>query len=107
VLEANLIKRHRPRFNASLQGRQELPYIVKVAMGRRVSRVYAADDQDGRCNYFSSRGTVRCIELDERTFQFRKCRGPGWAAERVPTLNYHISRSGAVLSCDLQRITMP
>ena len=46
VLEANLIKRHRPRFNASLKDDKSYPYIV-VTLGDEYPRVF--------CHPFRSR----------------------------------------------------
>ena len=52
VLEANLIKRHRPRFNASLKDDKSYPYIV-VTTGDEYPRVYATRaTRDGRHRYF-------------------------------------------------------
>ena len=52
VLESNLIKRHRPRFNASLRDDKSYPYIV-VTIGDEYPRVYATrGTHDPRHRYF-------------------------------------------------------
>src|SRR5215203_4183585 len=52
VLEANLIKRHRPRFNASLKDDKSYPYIV-VTTGDEYPRVFATrSSHDPRHRYF-------------------------------------------------------
>ena len=100
VLEANLIKRHSPRFNASLKDDKSYPYIV-VTTGDNYPRVYATRAaHDPRHRYFGpfpSAGTVHAtLDVLNKTFPFRKCRGPEPGRRSgVPCLNYHIGRSVA------------
>ncbi|MDQ4001206.1 MAG: excinuclease ABC subunit UvrC [Actinomycetota bacterium] len=100
VLESNLIKRHRPRFNASLRDDKSYPYIV-VTTGDEYPRVYATrGTHDPRYRYFgpfpSASSVHSTIDVLNKTFPFRKCRGsePG-RRSGVPCLNYHIGRSAA------------
>ena len=100
VLEANLIKRYRPRFNASLRDDKSYPYIV-VTTGDEYPRVYATRGaHDPRHRYFGpfpSAGAVSStVDVLNKTFPFRKCRGPEPGRRSgVPCLNYHIGRSAA------------
>ena len=100
VLEANLIKRHRPRFNASLRDDKSYPYIV-VTLGDEYPRVFATRaSHDPRHRYFGpfpSAGSVHAtLDVLNKTFPFRKCRGPEPGRRSgVPCLNYHIGRSVA------------
>ncbi len=100
VLEANLIKRHRPRFNASLKDDKSYPYIV-VTTGDEYPRVFATrSTHDARHRYFGpfpSAGSVHStLDVLNKTFPFRKCRGPEPGRRSgVPCLNYHIGRSAA------------
>jgi excinuclease ABC subunit C len=100
VLEANLIKRHRPRFNASLRDDKSYPYIV-VTTGDKYPRVFATRSaHDPRHRYFGpfpSAGSVHAtLDVLNKTFPFRKCRGPEPGRRSgVPCLNYHIGRSVA------------
>ncbi|MEW6636131.1 MAG: excinuclease ABC subunit UvrC [Actinomycetota bacterium] len=100
VLEANLIKRHRPRFNASLKDDKSYPYIV-VTTGDEYPRVFATRGaHDPRHRYFGpfpSAGAVHAtLDVLNKTFPFRKCRGPEPGRRSgVPCLNYHIGRSVA------------
>ena len=100
VLEANLIKRHRPRFNASLRDDKSYPYIV-VTLGDEYPRVFATrTSHDPRHRYFGpfpSAGSVHAtLDVLNKTFPFRKCRGPEPGRRSgVPCLNYHIGRSVA------------
>ncbi len=100
VLESNLIKRNRPRFNASLKDDKSYPYIV-VTLGDEYPRVFATrSSHDPRHRYFGpfpSAGAVHAtLDVLNKTFPFRKCRGtePG-RRSGVPCLNYHIGRSVA------------
>src|SRR5215216_257388 len=100
VLEANLIKRYRPRFNASLKDDKSYPYIV-VTTGDEYPRVFATRAaHDPRHRYFGpfpSAGSVHAtLDVLNKTFPFRKCRGPEPGRRSgVPCLNYHIGRSVA------------
>jgi excinuclease ABC subunit C len=114
VLEANLIKRHRPRFNASLRDDKSYPYIV-VTLGDEYPRVFATrSSHDPRHRYFgpfpSASSVHATLDVLNKTFPFRKCRGPEPGRRSgVPCLNYHIGRSvapcvGAVTKEDYDRI---
>ena len=100
VLEANLIKRNRPRFNASLKDDKSYPYIV-VTTGDEYPRVFATrSTHDARHRYFgpfpSASSVHSTLEVLNKTFPFRKCRGPEPGRRSgVPCLNYHIGRSSA------------
>src|SRR5919205_3058569 len=100
VLEANLIKRHRPRFNASLRDDKSYPYIV-VTLGDEYPRVFATrTSHDPRHRYFgpfpSASSVHATLDVLNKTFPFRKCRGPEPGRRSgVPCLNYHIGRSVA------------
>ena len=72
VLEANLIKRHRPRFNASLKDDKSYPYIV-VTTGDEYPRVFATrSSHDPRHRYFGpfpSAGSVHAtLDVLNKTF---------------------------------------
>jgi len=114
VLEANLIKRHRPRFNASLRDDKSYPYIV-LTLGDEYPRVFATrSSHDPRHRYFgpfpSASSVHSTLDVLNKTFPFRKCRGPEPGRRSgVPCLNYHIGRSvapciGAVTKEEYDRI---
>jgi excinuclease ABC subunit C len=100
ILEANLIKRHRPRFNASLKDDKSYPYIV-VTTGDKFPRVFATRaTHNPRHRYFgpfpSASSVHSTLDVLNKTFPFRKCRGPEPGRRSgVPCLNYHIGRSVA------------
>ena len=114
VLEANLIKRHRPRFNASLRDDKSYPYVV-ITLGDEYPRVFATRGaHDPRHRYFgpfpSASSVHATLDVLNNPFPFRKCRGPEPGRRSgVPCLNYHIGRSvapcvGAVTKEEYDRI---
>jgi len=100
VLEANLIKEHRPRFNILLRDDKTYPY-VKVTMQEPLPRVLVTRrvESDG-ARYFGPytdvQGMRRTLEVIQRVFQVRSCRYdlPREAPDR-PCLDHHIGRCRA------------
>jgi excinuclease ABC subunit C len=100
ILEANLIKEHRPRFNILLRDDKRYPYI-KVTVQEPFPRVYVTRRvlNDG-ARYFgpyTSVGPMReALEVVKRLHTVRSCRYdlPREAPER-PCLDYHIGRCKA------------
>lgn len=94
ILEANLIKRHKPRFNVLLKDDKAYPYI-KVTVQEDFPRVLKTRQVlKDKARYFgpyTSAGMVdRTIEIIQKLFPIRKCsRDMRRIAER-PCLNYHI-----------------
>jgi excinuclease ABC subunit C len=97
LLEANLIKEHRPRFNIQLRDDKRYPYI-KVTLQESFPRVYVTrrlDNDGGR--YFgpyTEVGAMRqALEVVKRLYTVRSCRYdlPADAPAR-PCLDYHIGR---------------
>jgi excinuclease ABC subunit C len=97
LLEANLIKEHRPRFNIQLRDDKRYPYI-KVTLQENFPRVYVTRrlENDG-ARYFgpyTDVGSMRqALELVKRLYTVRSCRYdlPREAPVR-PCLDYHIGR---------------
>ncbi|HEX77335.1 MAG TPA: excinuclease ABC subunit UvrC [Dehalococcoidia bacterium] len=95
ILECNLIKRHRPRYNVRLKDDKSYPYL-KISLNEQWPRVYVTRrvEPDGSCYFgpFASAGSVRqTLSLVRRLFPFRTCRRPITAPTR-PCLEYHIKR---------------
>lgn len=99
ILENNLIKEHRPRFNISLKDDKTYPYIKVTA--ERFPRVYVTRRlvKDGG-RYFGPYTDVRrmrqALELVKKLYTVRSCRYdlPVDAPAR-PCLDYHIGRCKA------------
>jgi len=97
ILEANLIKEHRPRFNILLRDDKRYPYI-KVTVQEPFPRVYVTRRvvQDGSRYFgpYSSVGPMRqALEVIKRLHTVRSCRYdlPRERPDR-PCLDYHIGR---------------
>ena len=100
ILEANLIKEHRPRFNILLRDDKKYPYI-KVTVGEPFPRVYVTRRivNDGS-RYFGPYTSVnqmrQALEVVNRLHTVRSCRYklPKDGPDR-PCLDYHIHRCKA------------
>ncbi len=96
VLECNLIKEHRPKYNTMLKDDKTYPYI-KVTLGEDYPRVlFSRQMKKDKSRYFgpyTSAGAVRdTIDLIRRLYQLRSCNRvlPRDAGKERPCLNYHI-----------------
>ncbi len=100
ILENNLIKEHRPRFNINLRDDKSYPY-VKVTIGEPFPRVLVTRRllRDGS-RYFGPYTDVRrmrqVLETVKRLYTVRSChyRLPSESPPR-PCLDYHIGRCKA------------
>lgn len=100
ILEANLIKEHRPRFNILLRDDKKYPYI-KVTVREAFPRVFVTRNvrNDGSRYFgpYTSVGPMRqALEVVKRLHTVRSCRYdlPKEAPERA-CLDYHIGRCQA------------
>ena len=97
ILEANLIKEYRPRFNIQLRDDKRYPYI-KVTTKEPFPRVFVTrklhDDGSRYFGPYTSVGVMRqALEVIKRLYTVRSCSYdlPREAPER-PCLDYHIGR---------------
>lgn len=101
VLECNLIKEHRPKYNTMLKDDKAYPYI-KVTVGEDFPRVLLSHKmKKDKAKYFgpyTSRGAVRdSIELLQKIYMIRSC-NKNITCDGAPTrscLNYHIGQCSA------------
>ncbi|KUK40590.1 MAG: UvrABC system protein C, partial [Clostridia bacterium 62_21] len=95
ILECNLIKEHRPRYNVVLKDDKNYPYI-KVTVNEEFPRVLITRRQlqDG-ARYFgpyTRAGAVHdTLRLLKKLFPFRSCTQQRFTNRR-PCLNFHIKR---------------
>ena len=101
VLECNLIKEHRPRYNTMLKDDKTYPYI-KITMYEEFPRVlFSRDMKKDKSRYFgpyTSAGAVKdTIELIHKLYQIRTCSRnlPRDIGKERPCLNYHIKQCQA------------
>jgi len=99
LLEANLIKRYRPRFNVRLKDDKSYPYI-KITLGDdfpRIERTRKLLNDGSRYfgPYASASSVDESMNLVRRLFPFRTCTidiRDGQRALQRPCLLYHIKR---------------
>ena len=98
VLECNLIKEHRPKYNTMLRDDKTYPYI-KVTVGEDFPRVlFSRQQKRDKSRYFgpyTSAGAVKeTIELVNKLYHLRTCNRvlPRDIGRERPCLNYHIKQ---------------
>ncbi len=101
VLECNLIKEHRPKYNTMLKDDKSYPYI-KVTVNEKFPRViYARRQKKDKAKYFgpyTSAGAVKeTLELLRKTYFYRSCSRAltGEKDTERPCLYYHIGQCKA------------
>ncbi|MBQ3060907.1 MAG: excinuclease ABC subunit UvrC [Lachnospiraceae bacterium] len=101
VLECNLIKKHRPRYNTMLKDDKGYPYI-KVTVSEEFPRVlFARNIKKDKSKYFgpytSAKAVKDTIELLKKLFMIRSCNRclPKDIGKERACLNYHIKQCQA------------
>ena len=101
VLENNLIKEHKPKYNTMLKDDKTYPYI-KVTMADVYPRIlFSREIKKDKSKYFgpyTSAGAVKdTIELINKLYKLRTCNRklPKDAGKERPCLNYHIHQCKA------------
>lgn len=96
ILECNLIKKYRPRYNVRLKDDKTFPYL-KINLEEDWPRVYITRrfTKDGSRYFgpFASASSVRqTLRLIKKIFPFRSCNRVITGVEPRPCLDYHIHR---------------
>ncbi|MDW7731049.1 MAG: excinuclease ABC subunit UvrC [Methanolobus sp.] len=96
VLEANLIKKYKPRYNVRLKDDKRYPY-VKVTINEKFPRIFLTrrrlmDDALYFGPYTNSRAIRSTLEVISKLFLLRRCKKPIIPGKTRPCLNYHIKR---------------
>jgi excinuclease ABC subunit C len=99
LLEANLIKRFRPRYNVLLRDDKSFPYIL-IARDHRAAQILkhrgARNRKGDYFGPFASAGAVnRTINMLERAFLLRSCSDAVFESRTRPCLLYQIKRCSA------------
>ena len=113
ILECELIKRHKPRYNVRLKDDKRYPYI-KVSYQEDYPHIYTVRNmrQDG-ARYFgpftSSTAVHQSLELLRRLFPYRTCNREITGEDSRSCLYYHIKRCtgpciGAISKDDYRRV---
>lgn len=101
VLESNLIKEHRPKYNTMLKDDKNYPFI-KVTVGEAFPRIMMArkmkKDKSRYFGPYTSGGAVKdVIELSRKLYHLRSCSRslPKDIGKERPCLYYHIKQCNA------------
>ncbi len=94
ILEANLIKQHKPRFNVLLKDDKAYPYI-KVTINEKWPRIMKTRKfRKDKCKYFGPYTDVGAVNTTIDTlvqiYQIRRCNKDLSKPHSRPCLNYHI-----------------
>ncbi len=99
LLESNLIKKLRPRYNVLLRDDKTFPHILITGDGEfaQLLKHRGAQKQDGRYfGPFASAGAVnRTIAALQRAFLLRNCSDNIFRSRTRPCLQFHIKRCSA------------
>ncbi len=101
ILEANLIKKFRPKYNTILRDDKQYPYI-KISVQEKYPRIYKVREvkKDG-AKYFgpypSAYAVNEIIDIIGSLYKLRKCslKLDGSKKNKRPCLHYHINRCTA------------
>jgi excinuclease ABC subunit C len=96
ILECNLIKKHRPKYNVRLKDDKRYPYI-KISWQDPFPRVYIVRQmqQDGARYYgpfTSSAAVCQTLDLAQRIFPYLTCNREITGQDKRACLYYHIGR---------------
>lgn len=101
VLENNLIKEHRPKYNTMLKDDKTYPFIKATVYEEYPRLIYSRQQKRDKCKYFgpyTSAGAAKdTLELAHRLYQIRTCNRvlPRDIGKERPCLNYHIKQCQA------------
>lgn len=98
ILECNLIKEHRPKYNTMLRDDKTYPYI-RVTLGEEFPRVlFSRQMKKDKSRYFgpytSAAAVKDTIDLLQKLYKLRTCNRslPKDIGKERPCLNYHIKQ---------------
>lgn len=96
ILECNLIKQHRPKYNVQMKDDKHYPYL-RISFDEEWPRLYITRRfaRDG-ARYFGpftdSRSVRRTLDVLKKLFPYRSCQKEINGTDTRPCLNYHIRR---------------
>jgi excinuclease ABC subunit C len=107
LLEANLIKRFRPRFNVLMRDDKSFPYIV-IARDHKAPQILkhrgARSRKGDYFGPFASAGAVnRTINMLQRAFLLRSCSDSVYESRTRPCLLYQIKRCAGPCTNEIPR----
>ncbi|MFW5989554.1 MAG: excinuclease ABC subunit UvrC [Desulfosudaceae bacterium] len=105
ILESNLIKRHRPRYNVILKDDKRYPSLrLNIRESYPALEVVRVIRDDGALYfgpYTSSTAVKNTLKVIDKTFKLRKCRGKRFRRRERPCLNYQMGLCLAPCAFDI------
>lgn len=101
VLENNLIKEHRPKYNTMLKDDKTYPFIKATVYEQFPRLLFSREQKRDKCKYFgpfTSAGAAKdMLDLIRKIYQIRTCHRvlPRDIGKERPCLNYHIKQCQA------------
>jgi excinuclease ABC subunit C len=94
ILESNLIKQHRPRYNIQLKDDKRYPFLRLNTKEQYPNLNIVRKIKDDGARYFgpyaSSTSVRQTLKFIHKTFKLRKCRNNTFANRTRPCLNYQM-----------------
>lgn len=94
ILEANLVKKHRPRYNIDLKDNKRYPSLaVNLHEPYPVFNIVRKTDEKGVTYFgpFANAGAIRqSLSLINKTFRLRRCAAGKFKNRKRPCLNYQM-----------------
>ncbi len=99
LLESNLIKRHKPRYNVVLRDDKSYPYLYLSTDSEFPRLSFYRGAKSGKGQYFgpypSARSARRTLNLTQKLFKIRQCDDSFFNNRSRPCLQYQIKRCTA------------
>ena len=95
ILECNLIKKYRPKYNILLRDDKTYPYIkvTNEKWPRVIKTRIISKDGGSYFGPYSDAGAVnKIVDLLNSSFALKRCSASGFASGFKPCLNYHINQ---------------
>ena len=106
ILECNLIKKHRPKYNILLRDDKTYPYIkiTNEEWPRIVKTRNVRKDGGSYFGPYSDAGAVnRIVDLLNSSFELKRCSAVAFAPGFRPCLNYHIKQCRGICTGQVDR----
>ena len=106
ILECNLIKKHRPKYNILLRDDKTYPYIkiTNEEWPRVVKTRLVRKDGGSYFGPYSDAGAVnRIVDLLNSSFALKRCSAVAFAPGFRPCLNYHINQCRGICTGGVSR----
>ena len=105
ILEANLIKKHKPRYNVILKDDKEYPCLrIDIKSSYPCLSIVRKMKKDGALYFgpFASSSAVRqTLGIINKTFKLRKCKTKNFKSRSRPCINYQMGRCFAPCCFDV------